>query len=412
MKIDAKWLDVVQDDAPELSATACELAIEVGARDVCRLYDKGVAQDHPVLPAYPLAEGLAMNWWWLMAGRSGALGLRSFREGFAVPDVIFTVDGHSVVVEAKRYQYDNPPVSFVESAKESLSIQKLAHALRTFITDVVNRLDDKTIPDTVLAERWADIRRSQSDPEEMEFCEAAGAMGIDPYLCSDADIQLITDSGRSFNQSQLAELLSSRDPSTIRVDLDWVRHQEQAGTLVPMPDLAALGRDVRGAVAKGGHREAWGLGYATAMEIRRQLDLAPNEPLAGVGRLVEIFGGVRPPIGEGHGRNIRAAVRVQEGQPAIVVGAFKDERSRAFALARAVGDYLVFGREGRSPVMSTHSYQQAVGRAFAAEVLAPGERVRTMRDDGWALEDIADEFQVSDRVITHQLENLERLHAV
>ncbi|MBF0307382.1 MAG: hypothetical protein HQL41_17245 [Alphaproteobacteria bacterium] len=36
----------------------------------------------------------------------------------------------------------------------------------------------------------------------------------------------------------------------------------------------------------------------------------------------------------------------------------------------------------------------------------------TMRDDGWALEDIADEFQVSDPVIAHQLENLERLHAV
>ena len=71
---------------------------------------------------------------------------------------------------------------------------------------------------------------------------------------------------------------------------------------------------------------------------------------------------------------------------------------------RAIGDYLVYSSDGRAPVNDTHSYRQAVGRAFAAEMLAPAEIIAEMQDRGIGIEEIAAERNVSEMTIMHHLE--------
>lgn len=413
MKVSTDWIDAGRDDAPALSATVCKLTIEVGGKNICCLYDREelAQQNYTVVPAYPLAEGLATKWWWLVAGRSGKLCLRRFREGFALPNITVSIDGREITIECDRYQYDNPAVNFLESAIEMVSVGKFETMARNLITDVLERLGKKQIGKTTLEERWADIRRSQNDPEEREFCEAAGAMGVDPYMASEAETQLILQSADLFEKDQLRELLASQDPKAINVDLEWVRRQDQERKAARMRDLEVISRDIRTAVERKGYREAWRLGYATAMTTRQEFGIDIGKPPSRMADLERVFGADRSPVGDGHGRNLRAMVTVNGGL-AIVVGNFKDERTQSFALARAVGDYLLFGRSGRSPVMDTYSFQQQAGRAFAAELLAPGNRIREMHEDGWTEEDIADDLFVSTRVVRHQIENKDRLKAL
>jgi hypothetical protein len=55
------------------------------------------------------------------------------------------------------------------------------------------------------------------------------------------------------------------------------------------------------------------------------------------------------------------------------------------------------------------AFQQAAGRAFAAEFLAPAEQVVTLRAQGQDMARIADECAVSTTLIERQVENVSRV---
>ena len=89
---------------------------------------------------------------------------------------------------------------------------------------------------------------------------------------------------------------------------------------------------------------------------------------------------------------------------------FDDWRSEKFNFARAIGDAVCFPEGGASVVNRLHGAErQAMGRAFAAEFLAPVDRVSEMFHGGWDTDDIAGQFAVDTRVIQHQIENRDRI---
>ena len=53
--------------------------------------------------------------------------------------------------------------------------------------------------------------------------------------------------------------------------------------------------------------------------------------------------------------------------------------------------------------------RQAAGRAFAAEFLAPVEKVLDMMHHGRDVEEISASFNVTSQVIAHQIENRDRI---
>ena len=136
MKISTAWLESGENSAPELRATLCHLTIDVAGKRVSRFVDHrskpSVISEEIIMPAYPIAEGFATYWWHLVAGRSGTLRLRKFREGFAVPDIRFNPDGRSVEITAEPFKYENPPVVFTES-KESLDMATFESEIRDFV---------------------------------------------------------------------------------------------------------------------------------------------------------------------------------------------------------------------------------------------------------------------------------------
>ena len=81
-------------------------------------------------------------------------------------------------------------------------------------------------------------------------------------------------------------------------------------------------------------------------------------------------------------------------------------------LPTAIGSALCISPTSRRVVNGLHdAEEQAIGRAFAAEFLAAVEKIVDMKTEGLEEYEIAQEFQVSEQVVAHQLENHERIAA-
>jgi hypothetical protein len=201
MKFSAEWQDPGVSASAELRATFCLLDVEVGGKRVSRFFDerRGRAHDRIAMPAYPPAQGLARFWWSLIAGRSGRILLRRFRDGFVLPDVRFEPDGRYIDIAVDPFEYQTPPVTFPRAAKERSRVDEFERDISEFIKSVVERLWDSKVRNTWLEERWSRIQASLEDVEERMFCEAAGALGIDPYTCDEAETQSIKAAGKVFD---------------------------------------------------------------------------------------------------------------------------------------------------------------------------------------------------------------------
>jgi hypothetical protein len=411
MRFSAEWQDPGVSASAELKATFCLLAIDIEGKRVSRFFDDryGRAHDRIAMPAYPVAQGFARAWWSLLAGRSGTIRLRRFRDGFAVPDIRLEPDGRHVEITAEPFEYSNPPVTFTRRAHERLAVADLERDMAEFIESVVEKLGDYKIRSSWLQDRWSLIQASLEDDEERVFCEAAGALGRDPYLGDEAQAQSIEAAAEYFDDEALLEFLASQRGHEPALALKWLHAGEvQLGdkaALPAIPDLArALSRQAH-AMPSTSAVLPWQLGYHLAEECRGALDLNPERVFWDVADIAALFGGAGANIASGRVPGLRAEANRGEGAPKVIVAELPVPHSRTFAMMRAVGDLLAFQQEGRSPVTDTYSYRQAVGRAFAVEMLAPAETILGMERDGWAPDEIATARNVSEEAITRHLQN-------
>jgi hypothetical protein len=409
MKFSAEWQDPGVSASAELKATFCLLAITVGGKLVSRFFDERYSQVHDriAMPAYPVAQGLARAWWTLLAGRSGTIRVRRFRDGFALPDIRFEPDGHYVEITAAPFEYSNPPVTFTRTAHERAAVDDLERDMAEFIEAVVEKLSDYRLRNTWLQDRWSLIQVSLEDAEERFFCESAGALGIDPYLCDEAQAHAIEAAAEYFDDEALLEFLASQRGQQPRSALQWLQAAEaQLGDKAALPTIAELAEALRSQPeAQALHPfQPWELGYRLAEDCRKALGLNPERVFDDVAEVAALFGGTGFQVAVGRVPGLRAEAYVN-GAPKIILADLPAPESRTFAMMRAIGDFLAFRQEGRSPVTDTYSYRQRIGRAFAVEMLAPAEIILQMERDGLAPDEIAAARNVSELAITRHMEN-------
>ena len=232
MQILADWVTRGANTVPELSATVARLSISVAGTNISefKFDQEDRLRSHVLMPAYVLAEGLAYRWWSLIGARGKTINLQTFRQGFAVPNVALTPDAMNVHVAARPFRYENPPVSFINGAEESCVRSDFEAALRSFILDVIARLDAEQIGENELSKYWRSIQISEQNASERAFCVAAGALGSDPYTISNDDAELIQQAGEIFLEEQLMEFLSAIGAQNTRIAIAWIK-SEEAGSV-------------------------------------------------------------------------------------------------------------------------------------------------------------------------------------
>ena len=433
MRFEVDWQADGANAAAEERATVADLCIFVGGDNVCayeqpRRRGKGRSTanrrinvrhvDHVTVSVYPLAEEIALNWWRLFGSRDGELRLLDGRGGYALPDVRLAFDGAALAVRSLPAVYENPDVRFTHRGDSRLTRAEAESALTDFLQNVVARLTAAEVQDSGLQLRWKRVLASRQDAEESAFCEAAGALGLDPYHIADADAEFIVDAGALFSGDPLAELLSGLSTNGSRESgqgvLTWLHEAEaRPKSLSQLPGL----HDLRGTMAdvrQSGQGEwPWAAGYRCARAVRKRLDIGLGERLD-VPALAERLEGGRfadtAPVS-----GVRAIVETRAEATHVHLPAIKSrysEASKLFAFCRALGDAVANPPAERSAVNDLHNAtRQAAGRAFAAEFLTPIDEVLSMQADGKNLSEIAENFGVAKTVVERQLQNQQRIRA-
>ena len=256
------------------------------------------------------------------------------------------------------------------------------------------------------------MQASRADPEEAAFCEAAGALGLDPYDVSDADAAILESSGALFDGEPLAEFLTGLRRQPRQGDaLDWIREAERRPpSKSRLPMIEEVRGDAPDRPAAAGEKP-WARGYRCAREARRLLGAEQSGRFRSVAALARRLGAPgfasAPPV-----PGLRALVDSRDGETRVHLRRTRDVAGNLFALARAVGDAVANPPARRSAVNDLRqASRQACGRAFADEFLAPVEEILSMREDGHDVHAIADEFGVMAEMVARQEENAGRIRS-
>ena len=210
MRFSTEWIDRGPNGSAEERATLCRLRLYVSEENACRFFDPVSDRtcDYVTVPAVHLAEGIATDWWAIFGGRDREHAIRKYRTGFALPDVTLRFDGSTFEIRGDHFASTNPDVRFRQVGREGLSRAAAESTLAKFIEGVAARLATADLSDSETALRWSRLSRSLDDPEERAFCEAAGALGVDPYGVSEADAMFIEQAAEIFAGEALLKFLA------------------------------------------------------------------------------------------------------------------------------------------------------------------------------------------------------------
>lgn len=428
-RIEWEWESAPYVKTPEHRATWARVEMTVGQDHVTLVEDKDSLSSRRSIycPLYPLAEWISFNWWLLQANSRPAIPLellrtgsddwraieklgarrhcmRSAGDGFLWPNLIIVPEGSETLL---RWSTDGiqPPgrgIRYLGQGNKLVDSVLVTRVLAGVVESVIARLNDQGIDDAPLLEEWDAIQ--QADEEEVQFCLAAARLGLDPYSEAAAYENALVRSGRELQGKLLEDFLNVVNPQRLDSALDWVASARDvvAGSTGRQELLLTTRAALRDEFSTG-DRLPWRRGWRQARRVREECGLDPGARID-PGRYVTsvsrpLVDGRLQAVG-GTGSNLVAA--------AVVLGGSPKENARRFTLSRALWHFLA---EDDPIFLVTASYndRQKIERAFAAELLAPARGIEErLGSDSLAeedLEEIADHFGVSVKVVEHQIQN-------
>jgi hypothetical protein len=412
LKIDFKWVDAGRSIDELSQATMAELSIVIDGVSITSHVDRRTQLhgDAITVPLYPLAEWLT-SWWfplfseygeWEISEEPGFLlrhDLAHAGSGFVYPGLLLRPTGSFLDVRTRRLPRRHSLVEYLGQVVSQVPMSEAKSEFAKLVKAVVERLRLSGHAGSTAQRDWEALGDLKSD--ELAFCESAGRFGLDPFDMEDEDAEAILRLTSAAPLELREDLFSLGDPQLAESLLGPIEGAAQlaaqAGAGAAWADLVTAGRQVAAATTP------WEAGYELARGARERLAL-DGEPVSFTGDLsvgtVEMAAHARRLIGV-----------VSATSPACAMRAAAPT-SRRFAVARAVGDYLMRPAPQRSLLTTMSSDRQARTRSFAAEFLAPSAGIRTRLGSwagGWidaeAVDELALEYDVSGFVIAHQIRN-------
>jgi hypothetical protein len=415
LRYSVEWQEDAPNVAPEERATVADVRLCLNDQNISLHIHGKHSIDHLTISLYPVAEGLVHDWWSLFGARDREFSLIKYRGGYAVPDMRLKFDGAIFEVSAHERTYRNPEVRFLVGPTEVMTRAQGEDTVAHFIECVLERLVSKGVNETNAAMRWARIQESRADPEEAKFCEAAGALSLDPYKIDDQHAAFIEKAASIFEGEPLTEFLAGASGADLGQLLRWVEEVDRPRRhTARVAELGAAAQQAEQIAPSRSSEQSWSLGYRRARAMRRAMGLTAADRFRSFKQLADKLGASTSFSLAKHVDGIRA-LRSDHNDGVYVHmrshGTSQGASSHLFSFARAVGDAACFPLPAKAPVNELHSaYRQAAGRAFAAEFLAPINEILSMRADGRDTVSIAEEFSVAITVIERQIENTKRIH--
>jgi hypothetical protein len=310
------------------------------------------------------------------------------------------------------------PAEFTESGLVHLEREAVAEGLRGFVGAVLRRLDGEDDPRVVrLRENWAAITTADSD--EVEFCRAAARLGVDPYrtdewaagLSGFLEDGLGSESDRpiAIDLLEASDILKPRDVESVENLWNWVNQARTVHNLRESPADVDFDQGTTGADYPAKR------GYRLAEDVRKSLHSGPISSVSKAWRVLVHREMRLEDSNHLQSRTVRAVVGWKGGKkpkPVVVAPLPARKENQRFLEARALYHAAFACHLGPRLITMAHTWDQKASRAFAAELLAPRaellERVETLEssdDPDRFLQDLADEYEVSRKVVDHQLEN-------
>ena len=415
LNLNFNWVESGPSPDAAMCRTMARFSIEVGGKTLTAVQDRQSRRYRKqiVVPLFAVANWLVDNWWYLWhepadmqkqrPGFEERHNLAYAGNGFLLPKLTIAPSSERIHLVAKRWEPAHASISFVEEVDTYVEIKELRREFQRLIDFVLRRL--KSLDDAEdafqLSVAWAAI--NNLDPEEQEFSRAAAMCGIDPFDVDDNISEAIVAFWERTEPSIREEALAAADTHSLPELGDWL--------VDAVEGLASVGNEnrwneIRDHVPASRTQEPWKQGYELAQSVRNMLEVGQDAfqfesegPLA-------IFHQERASPSRGIEGIVAAAT------PACVTVSRGHSTGQRFLKARALGEFVSRKEPHLGILGSLHNDRQARSRAFAAEFLAPAEVLYNRWSASESPEDEVDElsreFDVSTRVISHQIDNFER----
>ncbi|MDB5694391.1 MAG: hypothetical protein JWO81_3454, partial [Alphaproteobacteria bacterium] len=296
------------------------------------------------------------------------------------------------------------PLRYIASTAILMDANGFEAGVADFVERVLEQLRYSEIERSNLRDIWDALRTELADPALTRFRKIEALLGWDPGEAPDELVRRVEEDGEALGEDAMQELAANgrgERPALSRADID---------TLAATRGFSASIRDavtLQIADSLPADAKAWMRGAHAARALRgslaRENDVVDSpllSELAGVDPSSAEYSPDTAPISFGLGGR-------SEGD--VVVLRSRNPRGRRFDIARLLGDHLVYGNaELLSPATRSGTYRQKVQRSFAAEFLAPIDRLADYLASDFSqesLEEAAEHFAVSDFTIKLQLVN-------
>lgn len=411
-----EWQENPNTAQSELDATQALFEMRNGAAYITGVLDHHscAARTGIYRPMSSVAEFIARNGWFLLneSPNPQRLGTQAYlrrhnwqciADGFAMPNIEMENIGGQVRVKwSKSALY--PKLQFLEEGCDYFQRETVEQTLwNEILSPTLDRLSSQR---SLFADNIAAIEvNSRLDAEEKEYARLAAIAGMDGLSIDDGNAQTLQMLFDLFqNVDELEQVLATGTPESL-AEVPHFVDQRVSQILLSSPNLPDdpwIG---------GRKAPPWKVGYAKAQKLRSSLDLTNNA--VDLEKVSSALGLNSPEASEsaleGIGERLGWDAFAISNHGKIGIDVLKRApRSIRFACCRALFEILKGVSQART-VGSAETWTEKANRAFAAEFLAPSraisERIAGNRLSASRVADLAEEFDVSELVIKHQIKN-------
>lgn len=385
--IEPKWLSSSIGNELE-KATFSSIKLTLSGKVISRLDDKlaDTVRDEFRSSSYYLAYWFAENWWRILyeperTSIDWALShsLSSIGHGFIWPNISFSSDGETILINVKPTCEAQQPINFITNYKASIPVDIFAKSISYFIEKVIRRLYEKGLKETQLNSLWNEIKKENNNPLCKTWRIREALLGLDPDDCSEKIYNKLESENKLVGAFAVNEILAADPEKPIETISKIKENVGKFARAIKIPDYNETRAELENAFDNV--FLPWEKGEKAASIFRRKLNLGSgpisDNELNGIFSFSlskEETGDLMPGIIDATGFR----EDMNEDKIKVFIPYKNFSSSQRFSLIRIIGDHFISSdpNDKYLPVTESKTLRQKFQRAFAQEFLCPFDSLK------------------------------------